>query len=102
MENQENNTTKETIPDNKELKFSFLRSFVLLIKYLKDVVNIRDGIDVEGSIDSIQKDIDFKGVNIWILGASIAIASIGLNVNSTAVIIGAMLISPLMGPIVGV
>jgi len=66
------------------------------------VVNIRDGIDVEGSIDSIQKDIDFKGVNIWILGASIAIASIGLNVNSTAVIIGAMLISPLMGPIVGV
>jgi len=102
MENQENNTTKETIPDNKELKFSFLRSFVLLIKYLKDVVNIRDGIDVEGSIDSIQKDIDFKGVNIWILGSSIAIASIGLNVNSTAVIIGAMLISPLMGPIVGV
>ncbi|NCP46330.1 MAG: hypothetical protein GW818_07925, partial [Flavobacteriales bacterium] len=71
MENQENNTTKETIPDNKELKFSFLRSFVLLIKYLKDVVNIRDGIDVEGSIDSIQKDIDFKGVNIWILGSSI-------------------------------
>ncbi len=32
---------------------------------------------------------------------AILIASLGLNVNSTAVIIGAMLISPLMGPIIG-
>ena len=102
MENKENNTASETAPDNNELKFSFLRSFVLLIKYLKDAINIRDGIDVEGSVEAIRKDIDFKGANIWILGASIAIASVGLNVNSTAVIIGAMLISPLMGPIMGV
>lgn len=102
MENQENNSANETATDNKELKFSFLRSFVLLIKYLKDVISIREGVDVEGSIEAIRNDIDFKGVNIWILGASIAIASIGLNVNSTAVVIGAMLISPLMGPIVGI
>lgn len=102
MENQENNKTTETLPDNNELKFSFLRSFVLLINYLKDAINIRDGVDVEGSIEAIKSDIDFKGVNIWILGASIVIASVGLNVNSTAVIIGAMLISPLMGPIVGI
>jgi len=50
---------------------------------------------------SIQKDIIFKGTNLWILVFAIFIASIGLNMNSTAVIIGAMLISPLMGPING-
>ena len=44
----------------------------------------------------------FKGANLWILIFAIFMASLGLNVNSTAVIIGAMLISPLMGPIMGV
>ena len=42
------------------------------------------------------------GTNLWVLLFAILVASVGLNVNSTAVIIGAMLISPLMGPIVGV
>lgn len=51
--------------------------------------------------ESIQIGIDFKGTNLWILIFAIFIASLGLNVNSTAVIIGAMLISPLMGPIMG-
>jgi uncharacterized hydrophobic protein (TIGR00271 family) len=50
---------------------------------------------------TIEKDIIFKGTNLWILAFAIVIASIGLNMNSTAVIIGAMLISPLMGPING-
>ena len=86
----------------KDLKFSFLRFFALLINFFKSVVSIRQDVDYEGSVNAIKKDIDFKGVNVWVLGASIVIASIGLNVNSTAVIIGAMLISPLMGPIVGV
>lgn len=49
----------------------------------------------------IEKGIDFRGTNLWILIAAIVIASVGLNMNSTAVIIGAMLISPLMGPING-
>lgn len=103
MENKEQQPEiTESNENQQELKFSFYRFFISLVNYLKEVINIRDGIDVEGSIESIRKDIDFKGVNIWILGASIAIASIGLNVNSTAVIIGAMLISPLMGPIVGI
>lgn len=102
MENQEINPAEDNNINNKDLKFSFLRFFVNLLEYLKEVINIRDGVDVEGSVEAIRNDIDFKGVNIWILGASIAIASVGLNVNSTAVIIGAMLISPLMGPIVGV
>lgn len=50
----------------------------------------------------IEKDIVFKGANLWILAFAIIIASVGLNTNSTAVIIGAMLISPLMGPINGI
>lgn len=51
--------------------------------------------------ENIIGSISFRGANLWILACAILIASIGLNVNSTAVIIGAMLISPLMGPIVG-
>ncbi len=100
MENTENNQQEEQVKE--ELKFSFSNFFRALTVYFKTVVSIRQDVDYEGSVDSIRKDIDFKGVNVWVLGASIAIASIGLNVNSTAVIIGAMLISPLMGPIVGV
>ena len=53
-------------------------------------------------LENIQKNAEFKGSSLWILACAIFIASIGLNVNSTAVIIGAMLISPLMGPIVGI
>ncbi len=63
--------------------------------------DIREGIDKEGTIEAIKKDIAFRGHAVWILVASIFIASIGLNVNSAAVVIGAMLISPLMGPILG-
>ena len=54
------------------------------------------------TIEAIKKGVEFKGVNLWILIFAIFIASLGLNTNSTAVIIGAMLISPLMGPIMGV
>ena len=52
-------------------------------------------------LDNVTSNISFRGSNLWILACAIVIASVGLNVNSTAVIIGAMLISPLMGPIVG-
>ncbi len=55
--------------------------------------------EIEGNI---RRNIEFKGTNLWILIFAIVVASVGLNVNSTAVIIGAMLISPLMGPIMGV
>jgi len=54
------------------------------------------------TIESIKKNVEFRGANLWTLIFAIFIASIGLNVNSTAVIIGAMLVSPLMGPIMGV
>jgi uncharacterized hydrophobic protein (TIGR00271 family) len=52
--------------------------------------------------DTLKRNVEFRGTNLWTLIFAIFIASIGLNVNSTAVIIGAMLISPLMGPIMGV
>jgi uncharacterized hydrophobic protein (TIGR00271 family) len=52
-------------------------------------------------LENVKSNISFRGSNLWILACAIVVASIGLNVNSTAVIIGAMLISPLMGPIIG-
>lgn len=67
-----------------------------------NVFSIKSGTDKNATIEGIKKDIAFRGPATWILMFSILIASIGLNVNSIAVIIGAMLISPLMGPILGV
>lgn len=61
-----------------------------------------DSEDNDLTIESIKKNVEFRGANLWTLIFAIFIASIGLNVNSTAVIIGAMLVSPLMGPIMGV
>lgn len=52
--------------------------------------------------EGIRASVPFRGTNLWLLIFAIVIASVGLNVNSTAVIIGAMLVSPLMGPIMGV
>ncbi|MBK9332041.1 MAG: DUF389 domain-containing protein [Ignavibacteria bacterium] len=67
-----------------------------------DFINLQSGEDNKQKIlDNVISNISFRGANLWILACAIVIASIGLNVNSTAVIIGAMLISPLMGPIVG-
>lgn len=68
---------------------------------IKEIVNIDAHIDTEAAERSIRNNIEFKGPNAWILAVAIIIASVGLNVNSIPVIIGAMLISPLMGPIFG-
>ena len=57
--------------------------------------------DDEETIESLKKGVEFRGTNLWVLIFAIFLASLGLNTNSTAVIIGAMLISPLMGPIMG-
>ena len=67
-----------------------------------DFINLHNGEEKrEKVLETIKSNISFRGSNLWILACAIVIASVGLNVNSTAVIIGAMLISPLMGPIVG-
>lgn len=69
---------------------------------ISNFLNLHQGEEERGKVlDNVIKNISFRGANLWILACAILIASIGLNVNSTAVIIGAMLISPLMGPIVG-
>lgn len=70
-------------------------------KFLSELLDIRRNTDQEATKEAIIADIPFKGHTAWILICSIFIASIGLNANSTAVVIGAMLISPLMGPILG-
>jgi len=72
-------------------------------KFLKDLFNLaEDKADEDDIVESITRGSEFKGTNLWALIFAIFIASIGLNVNSTAVIIGAMLISPLMGPLMGI
>ena len=70
-------------------------------EYISDTARLADHIDTQSASINIRKNVYFRGPNVWILAFSIIIASVGLNVNSTAVIIGAMLISPLMGPIFG-
>ncbi|MFT3750221.1 MAG: hypothetical protein QM768_18030 [Agriterribacter sp.] len=67
-----------------------------------EFINLHNGEEDKKKVqENVFNNISFRGSNLWILACAIIIASIGLNVNSTAVIIGAMLISPLMGPIVG-
>lgn len=70
--------------------------------FLVELLDFRSDTDRESTIEAIVRDIPFKGATAWILICSIFVASIGLNANSTAVVIGAMLISPLMGPILGI
>ena len=76
--------------DTRNFKYRFLR-----------IVNMSDDLDREGASESIRNGIRFRGANVFILACAIIIASVGLNVNSIPVIIGAMLISPVMAPIVG-
>ena len=68
---------------------------------LNKIVNMDDDLDREGASRSIRGGVPFRGANVFILSCAIVIASVGLNVNSIPVIIGAMLISPVMGPILG-
>lgn len=72
-----------------------------IVKGLRKYTYIYDEIDTDAAAERIKASIWFKGPNAWILAFAIVLASVGLNVNSTAVIIGAMLVSPLMGPIIG-
>ena len=85
-----------------EVKSDAKGLLVSIKKYLKELLDFRDDTDHEATIEAIKADISFKGATAWILIFAIFVASIGLNANSTAVVIGAMLISPLMGPILGI
>ncbi len=107
MDETTNNKKKPSNPNQSENHMqgmmsdigSFLKKFG---KFIHDITDIKEGLDEQGTRDSIKKNIEIKGSNVWLLGAAIMVASLGLDLNSPAVIIGAMLISPLMSPILGV
>lgn len=85
----------------EEVKKDFKGLLGSVGRFLSDLLEIRTDMDAVATKESIIADIPVKGHTSWILICSIFIASVGLNANSTAVVIGAMLISPLMGPILG-
>ena len=70
-------------------------------EFVRNTLNLTHYVDIPAASENIRKNIPFRGPNVYILFVAIIIASVGLNVNSIPVIIGAMLISPLMGPIIG-
>jgi uncharacterized hydrophobic protein (TIGR00271 family) len=72
------------------------------VDWFKGLTDLQKGVDREGTIIAIKNNKRMEGANAWLLMCSIMIASLGLDLNSPAVIIGAMLISPLMSPILGV
>ncbi|NCF42184.1 MAG: DUF389 domain-containing protein [Bacteroidetes bacterium] len=99
-EQQEDNNT--SIDSTAAVKAD-AKGLVASIKvFLIELLDFREDTDREATISAIKADVPFKGATAWILICSIFVASIGLNADSTAVVIGAMLISPLMGPILGV
>ena len=72
-----------------------------IIVFLKGVLSFQRDVDKNSTVNAIKADISMRGTTAWVLICSILIASVGLNANSTPVVIGAMLISPLLGPILG-
>ena len=83
-------------------RFTFKRLFLKAKEQLNDLLDISGDTDKEATIADVTSGIPIKGQAAWVLVFSIFIASVGLNISSTAVVIGAMLISPLMGPILGI
>ncbi|SRX54271.1 DUF389 domain-containing protein [Aequorivita sp. CIP111184] len=102
MESTENNKDIKITPNDEEFENVKLNTWESIKKFFIELFDIRTDSDRDATIEAVKKDIPFKGHTAWILIFSIFVASIGLNVSSTAVVIGAMLISPLMGPIVGI
>ncbi|HBL79446.1 MAG TPA: hypothetical protein DDZ79_05675, partial [Aequorivita sp.] len=102
MSTTENNNDIKITPNDDEFENVKLNTWQSIKKFLTELFDIRSDSDRDATIEAVKKDISFKGHTAWILIFSIFVASIGLNVSSTAVVIGAMLISPLMGPIVGI
>ncbi len=99
MENKFNFSDKENL--DKSVSRNAKGLFQSLFSFFKEVLDFRKEADRDHTINSIKADISIKGPNAWILICSILVASVGLNANSIPVVIGAMLISPLMGPILG-
>ena len=88
--------SKEAVKKDAKGLFESVKYFLI------ELLDFREDTAHTATIDAIKADIPFKGATAWILIFAVFVASIGLNANSTAVVIGAMLISPLMGPILGI
>ncbi|MGC6526301.1 MAG: DUF389 domain-containing protein [Flavobacteriaceae bacterium] len=102
-QNQESEQQQQEFIDSKAAVKADAKGLFSSIKiFLVELLDFRHDTDREATISAIKADISFKGATAWILICSIFVASVGLNANSTAVVIGAMLISPLMGPILGI
>src|SRR5690606_34141644 len=99
---EESTPNKNTDPSKEAIKQDAKGLFRNIKAFLSNLLDFREDTDRDATIKAIEEDISFKGATAWILICSIFVASVGLNANSTAVVIGAMLISPLMGPILGV
>ena len=102
MEEDNNKVEIDLDVKKQEVKKEFSGFFGSIKRFLKELLEIRNDTNKEGTVQQIKDGISMQGHTAWILVFSILIASIGLNANSAAVVIGAMLISPLMGPILGV
>ncbi len=101
---QNSNFDKDNVVEQSKeaLKEDAKGFFISLKTFLVELLDFRDDTDRDATIEAIKCDIPFKGATAWVLICSVFVASVGLNANSTAVVIGAMLISPLMGPILGI
>lgn len=100
---EEQPTTNDNVEQSKQDVQKDAKGLLESIKkFLIELFDFRHDTDHAATVEAIKNDIPFKGATAWILIFAVFVASIGLNANSTAVVIGAMLISPLMGPILGV
>ncbi len=104
MENQPKITGDTGIdPQSKErINNGFWELIYGLSDFFRQMFELKSDLDREGTINNIKNNKRMQGANVWLLICSIMVASIGLDINSQAVIIGAMLISPLMSPILGI
>ena len=100
---EEETTKEEAVEQSKQAVKEDAKGLWASFKtFMVELLDFRHDTDRDATIEAIKNDISFKGATAWILICSIFVASVGLNANSTAVVIGAMLISPLMGPILGI
>ncbi|MCB9264669.1 MAG: DUF389 domain-containing protein [Lewinellaceae bacterium] len=97
-----NTTNTPPPPPPRTVRELFRELAQALRKWFRELLDLREGLDREGAIIYIKNNKRMQGANAWLLGCSIMIASLGLDLNSPAVIIGAMLVSPLMSPILGI
>ncbi len=102
QDSNQNNDKKVAVKNQGRMPLNYKMIFTRIVSILKDFINIREGTDTEGFFIEAKESVYLRGPNIWFLLCSTILACIGLDINSSAVIIGAMLISPLMYPILGI